>query len=64
MPDDPWVPHEVMRQHLGTLFLRQRQALCPVAVAGVHVQPQVATGSPFPWDTPNLGLAPRVLQYG
>mmetsp|Transcript_19790 Transcript_19790/g.43697 ORF Transcript_19790/g.43697 Transcript_19790/m.43697 type:complete len:263 (-) Transcript_19790:414-1202(-) len=27
-----------MRQHLGALFLRQREALCPVAVARVHVQ--------------------------
>mmetsp|Transcript_5344 Transcript_5344/g.9245 ORF Transcript_5344/g.9245 Transcript_5344/m.9245 type:complete len:436 (-) Transcript_5344:2013-3320(-) len=27
-----------MRQHFGTLFLRQREALCPVAIARVHVQ--------------------------
>ena len=31
---------QVMRQHLGALFLRQREALCPVAVARIHVQPQ------------------------
>mmetsp|Transcript_4359 Transcript_4359/g.12271 ORF Transcript_4359/g.12271 Transcript_4359/m.12271 type:complete len:1023 (-) Transcript_4359:1504-4572(-) len=32
------VLHEVVRQHLGAVLLREHQALLPVAVAGVHVQ--------------------------